>query len=148
MTIEVIVTDFKFAFWEQMKKVSPFSWFIFNLSKYLVSQLVCNSLQVSFYWPLYDIKPLGSRSIEEEGRPTTDMKRALSKLPFACGLEMKLHLSLSGSSKYKAALLYSHHSVVKSSKVFKKYSVHGSMTELPRCLYAHRNQRGHIMLSG
>ena len=61
----IIVTDFKFAFWEQMKKVSPFSWFIFNLSKYLVSQLVCNSLQVSFYWPLYDIKPLGSRSIEE-----------------------------------------------------------------------------------
>ena len=54
------------------------------------------------------------------------MKRALSKLPFACGLEMKLHLSLSGSSKYKAALLYSHHSVVKSSKVFKKYSVHGA----------------------
>ena len=61
----IIVTDFKFAFLEQMKKVSPFSWFIFNLSKYLVSQLVCNSLQVSFYWPLYDIKPLGSRSIEE-----------------------------------------------------------------------------------
>ena len=55
------------------------------------------------------------------------MKRALSKLPFACGLEMKLHLSLSGSSKYKAALLYSHHSVVKSSKVFKKYSVDGSV---------------------
>ena len=38
--IEVIVTDFKFAFWEQMKKVSPSSWFIFNLSKYLVSMYV------------------------------------------------------------------------------------------------------------
>ena len=67
----IIVTDFKFAFWEQMKKVSPFSWFIFNLSKYLVSQLVCNSLQVSFYWPLYDIKPLGSRSRRRADRLRT-----------------------------------------------------------------------------